>query len=106
MRDYIQFQALSRAPRGLLGALKQFIANWQLRKDLRLLMTFNDYELRDIGLTHHDLLRLIKRPSDCDLRWEMEQMSVEVTTVEDKAREAHEEASTETYRANPAEQPR
>ena len=103
MRDYIQFQALSRAPRGLLGALKQVIANWQLRKDLRLLMTFNDYELRDIGLTRHDLLRLIKRPSDCDLRWEMEQMSVEVTTVEEKARAANEEPSTETYRANTAE---
>ncbi|MEP6826956.1 MAG: hypothetical protein ABJA10_02655 [Aestuariivirga sp.] len=103
MRDYIQFQALSRAPRGLLGALRQFIANWRLRKDLRLLMTFNDYELRDIGLTGHDLLRLIKRPSDCDLRWEMEQMSVEITAAEDKAREAHEEPSTETYQANPAE---
>ena len=106
MREYIQFQALSRTPRGLLGALKQFIANWQLRKDLRLLMTFNDYELRDIGLTRHDLLHLIKRPSDCDLRWEMERMSVEVATIEDKAREAHEEPSTETYRPNPAEQRR
>ena len=106
MRDYIQFQAQSRAPRGLLGAFKQFIANWQLRKDLRLLMTFNDYELRDIGLTHHDLLHLIKRPSDCDLRWEMERMSVEVATIEDKAREAHEEASAEAYRANHAEQRR
>ena len=106
MRDYIQFQALSRAPRGLLGALQQFIANWRLRKDLRLLMSFNDHELRDIGLTHHDLLRLIKRPSDCDLRWEMERMSVEVTAVEDKARAAHQEPSSETFRANPAEQPR
>ena len=103
MRDYIQFQALSRAPRGLLGALKQAITNWRLRKDLRLLMTFSDYALRDIGLTHHDLLHLIKRPSDCDLRWEIEQMSVEVTTVEDKV---HEEPSTETYRANHAEQRR
>ena len=106
MRDYIQFQALSRAPRGLLGALQQFIANWRLRKDLRLLMSFNDHELRDIGLTHHELLRLIKRPSDCDLRWEMERMSVEVTTVEDRARQAHEEPSTETFRASHVEQQR
>ena len=106
MRDYIQFQALSRAPRGLLGALTQFIVNWRLRKDLRLLLTFNDHALRDIGLTRHELLRLIKRPSDCDLKWEMEGMSVEVTIVQDKAREAHGEASTETYRANHAEQRR
>ena len=72
MRDYILHEAQSRAAHGLLGALKRKLENWRARKDLKTLLRFSDYQLRDIGLTRADLRALISRPSDCDLMWELE----------------------------------
>jgi len=72
MRDYIFHEAQNRAAHGLLGALKRKLENWRARKDLKTLLRFSDYQLRDIGLTRADLRALISRPSDCDLMWELE----------------------------------
>ena len=104
MRDYIQFQALSRAPRGLLGAIKQAITNWRLRKDLALLLNFSDYQLRDIGLTHHELLHLIRRPIDCDVKWELEQLCVDASAVQGKAQQRHEVTPIKTNKTKHATQ--
>ena len=72
MRDYILHEAQNRAAHGLLGALKRKLELWRARKDLKTLLRFSDYHLRDIGLTRADLRALISRPSDCDLMWELE----------------------------------
>ena len=76
MRNYIQQQAEYRAPYGLLGKLHLRFKNWRLRRDMRrLLSQLNDYQLRDIGITRHELNWLIGQPRDCDLRWEIGQLS-------------------------------
>ena len=85
MREYIEYVAQTRAPRGLLGAIKQAIVNWRLRKDLALLLNFSDYQLRDIGLTRHDLNWLMAQPHDCDLRWEIGQLSADTDAAIDLA---------------------
>ncbi len=76
MRNYIQQLAEYRAPHGLLGKLHLHYKNWCLRRDMRrLLSQLNDYQLRDIGITRHDLNWLIAQPRDCDLRWEIGRLS-------------------------------
>ncbi len=85
MREYIEYVAQTRAPRGLLGAIKQAIVNWRLRKDLALLLKFSDYQLRDIGLTRHDLNWLMAQPRGCDLRWEIGQLSADPDAAIDLA---------------------
>ena len=77
MREYIEYVARTRAPRGLLGAIKQAIVNWRLRRDLALLLSFNDHQLRDIGMTRFELNWLMAQPRDCDLRWEIGQLSAD-----------------------------
>ncbi len=72
MRDYILHEAQTRQPQGLLRMLKRKLENWRARKDLRTLLRFSDYQLRDVGLTRADLRALLSRPSDCDLMWELE----------------------------------
>lgn len=76
MRNYIQQQAEYRAPYGLLGKLHLRYISWRLRRDMRrLLSQLNDYQLNDIGLTRFELNGLIAQPRDCDLRWEIGQLS-------------------------------
>jgi|GEM_PF-5064331 len=76
MREYIEYVAQTRAPLGLLGKLHFHYINWRLRRDMRrLLSQLNDYQLNDIGLTRFELNGLIAQPRDCDLRWEIGQLS-------------------------------
>ena len=76
MRNYVQQQAEYRAPYGLLGKLHFHYMNWRLRRDMRrLLSQLNDHQLRDIGITRHELNWLIAQPRVCDLRWEVGQLS-------------------------------
>ena len=89
MRDYILHEAQNRAAHGLLGTLKRKLENWRARKDLRILLRFSDYQLRDIGLTRADLRALISRPADCDLMWELERQHREAD-----AQLLHSKAST------------
>jgi len=93
MRDYILHEAQNRAAHGLLGALKRKLELWRARKDLKTLLRFSDYHLRDIGLTRADLRDLLSRPSDCDLMWELERQHKEAdaTNLRDLA-SAHQEA--------------
>lgn len=77
MREYIEYVAQTRAPRGLIGLAIRFYSRWQMRKTLHMLSLFNDHQLRDIGLTRHDLNWLVAQPRDCDLRWEMGRLSAD-----------------------------
>jgi uncharacterized protein YjiS (DUF1127 family) len=76
MREYIEYVAQIRAPLGLLGKLHLHYKNWCLRRDMRrLLSQLSDYQLRDIGITRFELNWLMAQPRDCDLRWEIGQLS-------------------------------
>ena len=80
MRNYIQQLAEYRAPHGLLGKLHLHYKNWCLRRDMRrLLKLLEDHRLNDIGFRRQDLLYILHRPSDCDLRWELDQLPVNLT---------------------------
>ncbi|MEO9168260.1 MAG: hypothetical protein ABI230_07655 [Aestuariivirga sp.] len=77
MREYIEYVAQTRAPHGILGLIKRIFSRWQMRKVLLELSYLADYQLRDIGLTRPQLMWLISKPSDCDLRWEIGQLSAD-----------------------------
>jgi uncharacterized protein YjiS (DUF1127 family) len=72
MREYMIHEAQSRqAYRGISG-LVQLYRNWRLRKEMRQLLGWSDFALRDIGLTRRELGRLLNLPAGCDLQWETE----------------------------------
>ena len=97
MRNYIQQQAEYRAPYGLLGKLHLLYMNGRLRRDMRrLLSQMNDYQLRDIGITRHELNWLIAQPRDCDLRWEVGQLSESTGRVMHLAGPNPQSATSET----------
>ena len=85
MREYIQHEAQSRAPMGLLGHIKRAYSRWQMRKVLRKLNQLSDHQLHDIGLTRLELTWLIAQPRDCDLRWEMGRLTVDPDAAVDLA---------------------
>jgi uncharacterized protein YjiS (DUF1127 family) len=76
MRDYEINEAQSRLAYGRLTWLVRMVGNWRMRKDLKRLQGFSDYQLRDIGLTRWDLQRLINLPLDIDTAWEAERRSL------------------------------
>jgi uncharacterized protein YjiS (DUF1127 family) len=76
MRDYEINEAQSRLAYGRLTWLVRMVGNWRMRKDLKRLQDFSDYQLRDIGLTRGDLQRLICLPLDVDMTWEAERRSL------------------------------
>jgi len=80
MRDYILHESQTRAAYGLVGLIKRRIENWRARKDLRTLLRFSDYQLRDVGLTRAGLRALLQRPADCDLMWELDRQNVAADT--------------------------
>jgi uncharacterized protein YjiS (DUF1127 family) len=98
MRDYILHESQSRAPRGLLGAMLRWMENWRARKDLRTLLRFSDYQLRDIGLTRADLRALLSRPADCDLMWELERQHRDADATLLRAKAAEPEASPQVQK--------
>ena len=66
MRDYEVKLAQSRRAYGQITWLVRIVQNWRMRKTLKELQHFNDYQLRDIGLVRDELRRLIALPLDCD----------------------------------------
>ena len=72
MRDFEISEANSRAAFGRFTWIMRMVANWRMRKDLKRLQRFSDYQLRDIGLSRADLHRLVCMPLDTDISWESE----------------------------------
>ncbi len=72
MRDYEINVAQSRQAYGQVTWLVRLVQNWRVRKTLRLMRHFNEYQLRDIGLMRDELERLIALPLDCDHALEAE----------------------------------
>ncbi len=76
MREYVMHQASSRHGFGPLPTLVRVFKNWQARKSFRVLMTFDDNQLRDIGLTRNDLHKLMRLPLSADVQWESERLQL------------------------------
>jgi uncharacterized protein YjiS (DUF1127 family) len=72
MRDFEINEAHSRLAYGRVTWIVRLLKNWQMRKSLKRLQGFSDYQLRDIGLTRGDLNHLIRLPLDIDLAWQVE----------------------------------
>ena len=66
MRDYEINVAQSRQAYGQLTWLVRRVQNWRLRKTLKQMRHFSDYQLRDIGLMRSELERLIAVPLHYD----------------------------------------
>lgn len=66
MRDYIKMQAEFRDRAFAFPKLRRMVQNWLARRQLRGLMSLDDYLLNDIGLTRDDLRFGLKLPHDVD----------------------------------------
>jgi uncharacterized protein YjiS (DUF1127 family) len=76
MRDYEINDAQSRQAYGRMTRLVRLVKNWHMRKTLKQLRGYSDYQLRDIGLTRGDLDRLIGQPLDLDMCWQAERRAL------------------------------
>lgn len=74
MREYVLHQAQSRQAYGRLTPLVRVVKNWLNRRALRKLESFDDYMLRDIGLTRDDLRAMRRQPLTLDVHWEADRL--------------------------------
>ncbi len=74
MREFVPFEAMNRQAYGRFSWVAKWWRNRIVRKDLRLLQKLDDHALRDIGLLHVDVVRLLALPQAVDLMWEVERV--------------------------------
>jgi len=55
MRDYALNQALSRGEYGIVSLLRRVARNWKAKRRIAALGSFDDYMLRDIGVTRDEI---------------------------------------------------
>ena len=55
MRDYVMNQALSRGEYGIVYFLRRITRNWKAKRRIAALSDFDDYMLRDIGVTRDEI---------------------------------------------------
>jgi len=55
MRDYAMNQALSRGEYGIVYFLNRVARNWKVKRRIAALGNFDDYMLRDIGVTRDEV---------------------------------------------------
>jgi uncharacterized protein YjiS (DUF1127 family) len=55
MRDYALNQALSRGEYGIVYFLRRIARNWKAKRRIAALSNFDDYMLRDIGVTRDEV---------------------------------------------------
>ena len=55
MRDYVLNQAISQGEFGLVSFLRRVTRNWKARRKIQALGSFDDYMLKDIGVTRDEL---------------------------------------------------
>ena len=55
MRDYILNQAISQEEFGLVPFLRRTARNWKAKRRIAALGNFDDYMLRDIGITRDEV---------------------------------------------------
>ena len=72
MRDYMISEAQSRQAYGRLTWVMRVVTNWRMRQTLKHLQSFNDYQLREIGLSRDTIQRLSLVPLNSDVAWNAE----------------------------------
>jgi uncharacterized protein YjiS (DUF1127 family) len=55
MRDYILNQAMSQGEYGIISFLRRVTRNWKAKRRIGALSNFDDYMLRDIGVTRDEV---------------------------------------------------
>jgi uncharacterized protein YjiS (DUF1127 family) len=55
MRNYILNQAISQEEFGLVPFLRRTARNWKAKRRIAALVNFDDYMLRDIGITRDEV---------------------------------------------------
>ena len=55
MRDYVMNQALSQGEYGIVSFLRRVTRNWKAKRRVAALSDFDDYMLRDIGITRDEV---------------------------------------------------
>jgi uncharacterized protein YjiS (DUF1127 family) len=55
MRDYILNQAISQGEYGIVSLLRRVRRNWKAKRRIAALANFDDYMLRDIGITRDEV---------------------------------------------------
>ena len=55
MRNYVMNQALSRGEYGIVHFLRRVTRNWKAKRRIAALANFDDYMLRDIGITRDEV---------------------------------------------------
>jgi uncharacterized protein YjiS (DUF1127 family) len=55
MRDYVLSQAISQEEFGLVPFLRRVQRNWKAKRRIAALSNFDDYMLRDIGVTRDEV---------------------------------------------------
>ena len=55
MRDYVLNQAISQGEYGIVSLLRRTARNWKAKHRIAALGNFDDYMLRDIGITRDEV---------------------------------------------------
>jgi uncharacterized protein YjiS (DUF1127 family) len=55
MRDYVLNQAISQGEFGLVSSLRRLARNWKARRRVASLSNFDDYLLKDIGISRDEV---------------------------------------------------
>lgn len=77
MRDYALNRATSVEATGAFSLIGRIIANWRARRAVARLDTFDDYLLRDIGVTRGDVRWASGLPLSVNAALELEQRSLQ-----------------------------
>ena len=74
MRELVFCEAQNRGNLGLIAGLARRWRNRRVRSDLKLLQAMDAHALKDIGLSHADIERLLGLSRHADLKWEAERV--------------------------------
>lgn len=55
MRDYVLNQAISQGEYGIVSLLRRTARNWKAKRRIAALANFDDYMLKDIGITRDEV---------------------------------------------------
>jgi uncharacterized protein YjiS (DUF1127 family) len=77
MRDYALNRAASIEATGAFSLIGRVIGNWHARRAVARLDTFDDYLLRDIGVTRGDVRWASGLPLSVNAALELEQRSIQ-----------------------------
>jgi len=74
MREYVLHQSEHRPGTSGMSAYWYWLRNWQSRLAFARLAKLSDYQLKDIGLTRADAVRLSSLPLSMDPIWEADRL--------------------------------